>query len=105
MATEMSADDSSSDEDLVEAISRWRNQAMTRWTEAVRNSVVADELRIELADVKEGYENLLKERDILLDQVADLKDQVAGLVGSTSWRITRPLRFLSGLLGGSPRRD
>jgi hypothetical protein len=101
----MTADDPASEDDLLDAISRWRNQAMTRWTEAVRNSVVADELRIELSDVKEGYENLLKERDILLDQVADLKDQVAGLVGSTSWRLTRPLRFVSGLLGGSPRRD
>jgi hypothetical protein len=101
----MTADDPISQDEALEAISRWRNQAMTRWAEAVRDSVVADELRLELADLKEGYENLLKERDILLDQVADLKDQVAGLVGSTSWRITRPLRFLSGLLGGSPRRD
>jgi hypothetical protein len=101
----MTAEDPTSPDDLLEAVSRWRNQAMTRWTEAVRNSVVADELRIELADVKEGYENLLKERDILLDQVADLKDQIAGLVGSTSWRMTRPMRHLSGWLGGSPRRD
>src|SRR5215469_12206979 len=101
----MTADDPIPEDELLETISRWRNQAMTRWTEAVRNSVVADELRIELADVKEGYENLLKERDILLDQVADLKHQIAGLVGSTSWRMTRPMRYLSGWLGGSPRRD
>jgi hypothetical protein len=101
----MTADDPTPEDDLLEAVSRWRNQAMTRWAEAVRNSVVADELRIELADVKEGYENLLKERDILLDQVADLKDQVAGLAASTSWRITRPFRFLSGLVGGSPHRE
>jgi hypothetical protein len=98
----MTADDPISEDDLLEATSRWRNQAMTRWAEAVRNSVVADDLRLELIELKEGYESLLKERDILLDQVADLKDQVSGLVGSTSWRVTRPLRFLSDFLGRSP---
>jgi hypothetical protein len=89
------------DPSLVEEVVRWRTQAMTRWSNAVASSFVAEELRIELANLRESYENLLKERDILIEQVENLSEYVGDMRASTSWRITRPLRFVSGLLSRS----
>lgn len=88
-----------SDEDLIDQIVYWRTEAMTRWSSAVANSVSADDLSTELKVCRDRYSNMVIERDILRDQVADLQRRVSDLLGSTSWRVTRPLRFITGLLG------
>lgn len=88
-----------SDEQLIDQVVHWRTEAMTRWSSAVANTVTADDLRLELKSCRESYAGLAKDRDSLREQVADLHRRVDDLLGSTSWRVTRPLRFITGLFG------
>jgi hypothetical protein len=89
-------------EALAEEVTRWRTQAMTRWASAVANSVKADDLRLALESTRNRCEQLAKDQEALIDDVGGLHEYIDDLVNSTSWRATRPLRYVSSLLGHSP---
>ncbi|HWA01170.1 MAG TPA: glycoside hydrolase family 99-like domain-containing protein [Caulobacterales bacterium] len=59
-------------------------------------------------DLSERVADLMRQRDHLLNDVAELRKETHGLRNSTSWRITAPIRALKDprhLLGGAFRRD
>ena len=76
----------------------WRNQALSRWFDAVSNELLVDQLRTEIAHLRMHEANLLAERQVLLDAIQHLEVRIDELTASTSWRITRPLRSSSGAL-------
>ena len=96
---------------LVEQVTRWRSQAVNRWATAIATDTEVEKMRAESADLQRALEDFRAERADLHWQIGDLHRQVGELqreIGdlhqSSSWRVTRPLRFLGGLLAGRRRR-
>lgn len=73
--------------DLVDQVSRWRTQAVTRWSTAVAADTELDRVKAELEEVR--LAKLESERD-----GRELRRYIQALLGSTSWRVTKPLRLI-----------
>ena len=85
--------------DLVEQVTRWRGHALNRWANAVARETELEMVRAELSEMNSTIAEMNAaihleriERNLQID---DLHAQVDEMQESTSWRITRPLRFLS----------
>jgi hypothetical protein len=72
---------------LVEEVSIWRAEAISRWSTAIAASTELDRTRLELE--REKLERLLNEQHYHRE-LEDLHE-------STSWRVTQPLRWLSAM--------
>jgi FkbM family methyltransferase len=79
---------------LVDQVVRWRAEAVSRWANAVSHSV--EELH---SQCRAEIEAVQGQRDVLDQEVQALRYRVTDLEMSTSWRVTRPLRTVSGLVG------
>ena len=77
---------------LVEEVSRWRAQAMTRWATAVANTAELLEVRDQLAEVRRQFRQLQEEHHQLFESAGRMHQQIVDLHESTSWRVTKPLR-------------
>jgi FkbM family methyltransferase len=91
---------------LIEEVVRWRTEATSRWATALAQARAArdsearlQELHDELHAWQQQVQELEHERSLLGEAVRDLQQRVAELLGSTSWRVTRPLRAASGAVG------
>jgi FkbM family methyltransferase len=84
---------------LIEDTARWRAQAMTRWATAVARLSEVAELRAQVEVLERECAKTRDQYRLLGENAAGLHKQIAELHGSTSWRVTRPLRAASGLLG------
>jgi hypothetical protein len=82
--------------DLVEQVIRWRAQAITRWAAAIDQASARREA--ELAAGRAEIHALQHERRLYVEQAEMLKQRIAELEASTSWRVTEPLRKASGML-------
>jgi FkbM family methyltransferase len=88
--------------DLMEQVTRWRAQAMTRWATAIATETELERIQVELEDLREVHHALMvmhHEEDV------SLRQQIAELHQSSSWRLTKPLRLLSELVSGKRRRQ
>ncbi len=63
-----------------------------------------DNTKETLAYVRRGLEYTERERDALVSSLSEATELVEGLYGSTSWRVTRPLRTSLGALDKLNRR-
>jgi hypothetical protein len=88
---------------LTEEVIHWRTQAMTRWATAVANLAEVHELEAQLEELR-GTQAALEHRyQLLAGHAEGLQRQLDEWQGSTSWRVTRPLRAVSGLLDPARR--
>jgi FkbM family methyltransferase len=91
--------------ELIEQVTRWRAQAVNRWANAVATKTELERVLAEMADlrieIEERYATFDEERVELHKVIVGLRTQIDELHGSTSWRVTGPLRFLSGLKPGT----
>jgi FkbM family methyltransferase len=76
--------------ELLDQVTRWRAQAVTRWAKALDTESELERLREEVAD-------LLRMHHHVHTELTDMHKQIGDLRRSTSWRVTKPLRFVSGL--------
>jgi len=90
---------------LVDEASRWRAQAMTRWATAIAKGAELIEVRDEMDTLHRKHQELLLMHHLLAQDTTGLQKQISELHHSTSWRVTRPLRFASGLFGGARRQQ
>lgn len=63
---------------LVDQVSRWRAEAVTRWTAAIAGQSELERLRDQVGQIERAYER----------EITDLRQ-------SSSWKVTKPLRMLS----------
>ena len=80
--------------ELVDQVSHWRAQAVTRWASLVGSLTEADRLQADLAELQHLHESA----------VEALHGQIEEIRRSTSWRFTSPLRVLGGLRSRLGRR-
>lgn len=90
---------------LIEEISRWRTQAVSRWARAMADMDLVTSLRNELDDLYERYHELGGQHHELSQAAHAMHLQIAELRQSTSWRATKPLRFVAALLGRARGRS
>ena len=90
---------------LIEDVARWRTESTRRWASAMAEAEVAARLRSDLDAQHENMAALQRHSDQLQREVEALRTQVADLRESTSWRVTRPLRAVSGLLLRRPKPE
>jgi FkbM family methyltransferase len=89
--------------DLVEQVIRWRTQAVTRWATAIASETELENARVELAELRNAYQELLEVHHQFHLECVSLRDQIVEMHESSSWRVTKPLRLLGGI-SASPRR-
>lgn len=89
---------------LIDEVVLWRTQTLTRWATAVSNEMMLADLRAETAELRGQRQHLLNEVERRLDEVKHLQLRIDNLLGSTSWRLSRPIRATSGLLSAARRR-
>jgi hypothetical protein len=82
---------------LVGQVVRWRAEAVTRWATAIGGPT--RELEVQQSQMDAELATARSQRSLLEQEVQSLRDRVLDLETSTSWRVTRPLRSASGLLG------
>lgn len=75
---------------LVEQVSRWRNQALTRWATVLASQSETDRLGDEVAELQRALHDARVE-------CARLNQVVKEMRGSTSWRASAPLRVFGRL--------
>lgn len=77
-------------QELLEELIHWRAQAVTRWA-AVMDQATGRRDQ-ELAAVRAEMHALRHERQLYAEQAEALRQRIAELETSTSWRVTEPLR-------------
>jgi FkbM family methyltransferase len=78
--------------ELTQQAAFWRSQAVSRWSTAVDNTAIEEQLRRELERVRGEYYKLGHLHHLLNEEAVGLRSQVGELYDSTSWRVTKPLR-------------
>lgn len=73
--------------ELVQQVSSWRAQAVTRWASAVAASAEAERLDHQLRQSEQAHRA----------EIDGLCGYIEGMHRSTSWRVTKPLRFANRL--------
>ena len=85
---------------LIEHVARRRAQAVNRWATGMATELELARVRAEVSElhstIVEMNVAIHLERSELHKQIFDLHEQIEDLRQSTSWRVTRPLRFLGG---------
>jgi hypothetical protein len=94
---------------LLAEVIRWRGQAITRWAAAMDQAAAnrEGELAALQAEIQASrQENRLYAEQVEAQQIRAeaLQRRVAELEASTSWRVTKPLRTASGMVGRVRRR-
>jgi FkbM family methyltransferase len=89
---------------LVEQVTRWRAQAVTRWATAVANETELDATRAQLSDLRDEHQELQLRHHQLHTAYVRVQEEVVDLHQSSSWRVTKPLRLLGSLVAGTRRR-
>ena len=84
---------------LVDEVVRWRGEAVSRWATAITDMARAGELQAERAALHAQVHAAQQEQQLLAGENAALRQRVADLEASTSWRVTTPLRTATGLVG------
>jgi hypothetical protein len=82
-------------EELRREVAVWRSSATGRWADAVISSRVERELRDELSDARVELAGLAEQLRLARSEAANLRKQIDDILGSTSWRVTRPIRLAS----------
>jgi FkbM family methyltransferase len=82
---------------LIEDVARWRTESVKRWASTMAEADTVARLRSELGVLQQQNEAFRMTSDVLQQQVHGIQKQVSDLHQSTSWRVTRPLRSVSGL--------
>lgn len=88
---------------LVEQVSRWRTQAVTRWATAIATETELENTRMALDELRDDHEKLLEAHHELHSAYVSLREQIVEIHQSSSWRVTKPLRLLGGI-SARPRR-
>jgi Methyltransferase FkbM domain len=86
---------------LVAEVARWRTEAISRWADVMATRADKEELvrlRIEFNDLHRRYQTLAREHHELSERCHGMFLQIQDLHGSTSWRLTAPLRTASRIL-------
>jgi FkbM family methyltransferase len=87
---------------LVDEVVRWRGEAVSRWAEVmaqIMNAEQAQALQTQVQALEVELQSLQQQRAQLDQEVGHLRHRVMDLEGSTSWRVTKPLRTASGMAG------
>jgi hypothetical protein len=82
--------------DLIEEVTRWRSQAMTRWATAVARLSEISDLRAQLEALRLSYAESEHRYQGAAAHAAGLQRKIDDFEASTSWRMTRPLRAFTG---------
>lgn len=84
---------------LADQLSQWRTVALSRWARALATETEFERAEHELAELRQaGAVEAGKLRDLVEHfqrERAELRQQIDELRGSSSWRLTKPLRWLS----------
>lgn len=83
--------------ELLEEAARWKAYAMSRWAACVERDA-------EIAELHRRVEDLSRLHDQARGEAAALAEAIDALKASTSWRVTGPLRAVSGALARKASR-
>lgn len=83
---------------LIEDVARWKAESVERWAISMAEADSLRQLESDIRSLQQHNEALRFENETLRRQIDTLQRAIAQLHASTSWRVTRPLRALGGLL-------
>jgi FkbM family methyltransferase len=82
---------------LVEQVTRWRAQAVTRWATAIATETELENTRIAMDELRGDHQKLLEAHHEFHLECVSLREEIVDIHRSSSWRVTKPLRLLGGI--------
>jgi hypothetical protein len=77
---------------LESELARWRNQAIGQWATAVSTRAAGSQTSKELEGLRQENARLAEDNQVLTQEAAGLRQWIADMYQSTSWKATKPLR-------------
>jgi FkbM family methyltransferase len=81
---------------LINDVARWRTQAVRHWGNALAEADQIKDLRMDLKLLREENEQLRWEIHSAKSEIDRLHGHIDEMYGSDSWRVTKPMRAVSG---------
>ena len=86
---------------LIDDVARWRTQAVRHWGNALAEADQIKELQTDLNALRDENEQLRWEIQSTVSETDRLRGHIDEMYNSESWRVTKPMRAVSGWLSRS----
>jgi hypothetical protein len=77
---------------LESELARWRNQALAQWATAVSMRAGGSQTSRDVDGLRQENARLAEDNQVLAQEAASLRQWIADMYQSTSWKVTKPLR-------------